>query len=615
MSHTIFRETGGERSISQRCPHSPGRGREGGGLSPLWGLGRGVSSLMVLLAILVSVHGPAAAADWFVNNSCGSSGTGITQTCGATGAFRTIKEALDNPALAAGDTIRIKASGVPYNEAAVITGKSGIQGSPITVTRYDGDMTKPTWRHTTGEMILVQNPWWVFDNIDFDGNAGMDDLFSIRGANVTIRNCLIHNNIQDGISIGQGGDNLTVDNCGLYDLGADGDKHAIVTGKEGGDLTAYTLTGLTITNNYFHHIGGDSIQIFETSGACRQATVSGLIDNNRFEKFNRAGHENAIDIKSRAFANDPLIISNNTITGWDGSTTAEGNRAVVIQHCSDHMKVRGNFFRRDGPGNTGQSCSPCIALTISASTATASAPVVGIEVSGNIFVNHRDSIQVGEGSSNNAFQNLKIWNNTSVGASRSFVRIAGNVGVGSEFRNNLTYNQNVLSLTTGGALSDSVKSHNGWFGTSTQQSSCGQLCDPTDTTGTDPLLVNAAAGDYHLVAGSPAIDKGVDVGLPFSGAAPDLGAVEQGAGGDGVAPAGPTGLQIPPVFLGGLGVDEWNANEGQRYVWRGAGVASRARSRSPGLPGFGLWKARSGSGGGLAVEGGAVGVCCWTEET
>jgi PKD repeat protein len=45
----------------------------------------------------------------------------------------------------------------------------------------------------------------------------------------------------------------------------------------------------------------------------------------------------------------------------------------------------------------------------------------------------------------------------------------------------------------------------------------------------DPLFTNAAGGDFTLQVGSPAIDAGVLVSLPFIGSAPDLGAFESNA--------------------------------------------------------------------------------------
>jgi hypothetical protein len=48
---------------------------------------------------------------------------------------------------------------------------------------------------------------------------------------------------------------------------------------------------------------------------------------------------------------------------------------------------------------------------------------------------------------------------------------------------------------------------------------------PSDVT-TDPLFVNAAGGDFHLQAGSPAINKGTVVGLPYAGSAPEIGAYD-----------------------------------------------------------------------------------------
>lgn len=42
----------------------------------------------------------------------------------------------------------------------------------------------------------------------------------------------------------------------------------------------------------------------------------------------------------------------------------------------------------------------------------------------------------------------------------------------------------------------------------------------------DPLFVNENSLDFRLQSNSPAVDSGIDVGLPFKGNAPDIGAVE-----------------------------------------------------------------------------------------
>jgi len=53
---------------------------------------------------------------------------------------------------------------------------------------------------------------------------------------------------------------------------------------------------------------------------------------------------------------------------------------------------------------------------------------------------------------------------------------------------------------------------------------------PTDRAG-DPVFVDPASGDLRLSETSPAIDAGTDIGLPFDGLGPDIGALE------GVVPA------------------------------------------------------------------------------
>jgi hypothetical protein len=92
--------------------------------------------------------------------------------------------------------------------------------------------------------------------------------------------------------------------------------------------------------------------------------------------------------------------------------------------------------------------------------------------------------------------------------------IIANAGVAYGAHNNIALNPNHNQLYNVTAVSS---------GTSSGHISV----DPFQITA-DPMFVDAANGDYRLLTGSPAIDSGVDVGLPYIGAAPDRGAFEGG---------------------------------------------------------------------------------------
>lgn len=82
-----------------------------------------------------------------------------------------------------------------------------------------------------------------------------------------------------------------------------------------------------------------------------------------------------------------------------------------------------------------------------------------------------------------------------------------------------------LYRRTGGTVDNTHWSYNGssynWANWKTNSSG-----DSHSPTPADPSFTNAGAGDFTLQAGSPAINAGVDVGLPYSGPAPDCGAYE-----------------------------------------------------------------------------------------
>jgi len=79
--------------------------------------------------------------------------------------------------------------------------------------------------------------------------------------------------------------------------------------------------------------------------------------------------------------------------------------------------------------------------------------------------------------------------------------------------------------------------------------------EPHTVINDDPDFVDAGSEDFHLLASSPAIDEGVDLGYPYHGTAPDIGAHEYLV--EGVAVAGevtPTGAVVKRVgkVLGGM---------------------------------------------------------------
>ena len=121
--------------------------------------------------------------------------------------------------------------------------------------------------------------------------------------------------------------------------------------------------------------------------------------------------------------------------------------------------------------------------------------------------------------------NNKFYKNTIIGTTDWAFVVGGSVtnALGIEFRNNIIYQVTNGIFTINPSL---AHTHNMFYdlsGTMYQGTGVG-----AGETTADPKFVNAAARDFHLQIGSPAIDAGFDVGLPFNGTAPDLGAFETG---------------------------------------------------------------------------------------
>lgn len=128
--------------------------------------------------------------------------------------------------------------------------------------------------------------------------------------------------------------------------------------------------------------------------------------------------------------------------------------------------------------------------------------------------------------------NLKLYNNTLIGAQYGIHGWEG--GVQHVFQNNIVADATSAAISGYYAgVSGFVHMNNLFFD---NRADFGWLATPgnMEFSGPDPLFTDAGSGDFTLQSLSPAINIGLDVGLPFVGPAPDLGAFETSV----TAPAG-----------------------------------------------------------------------------
>jgi hypothetical protein len=149
---------------------------------------------------------------------------------------------------------------------------------------------------------------------------------------------------------------------------------------------------------------------------------------------------------------------------------------------------------------------------------------LGIEIDGvlvrnNIIVSNNDGITIRYYGS---VRNVEIVNNTIYNNEDDGISVSAHDVDGITIVNNILHANRGGHISISSSLSDLSISHNLYY----QPESIGSGATDTSPVFGNPLFVDAGTLDFHLQAGSPAIDAGIDVGLPYSGEAPDLGAYE-----------------------------------------------------------------------------------------
>jgi hypothetical protein len=198
-------------------------------------------AVLAALAVL-SLAGPAHAADWFVVPGGVGTGTGSFP-------FGRIQDALN--AARAGDVITV-APGT-YTET-LSTVRNGAAGAPITVRASQPRavvVTRP------GRVLSVGHAYFVVDGLVLDGQYGANDTVRVAstGDFLELRNTEVRRSSKDLIDMADP-EGVVIDGCLIHHAlnAADGrtDAHGVVAGA---------VRRLTIRDTEIHTFSGDGLQV------------------------------------------------------------------------------------------------------------------------------------------------------------------------------------------------------------------------------------------------------------------------------------------------------------------------------------------------------------------
>lgn len=379
-----------------------------------------------------------------------------------------------------GDTLLVRAG--TYNESLALP-RDGQSGKRIVLKAYPNE--KPIIANSI-TLLTLSKQWWLIQGLIFDQQDAASDAIKISGSNSILRGCEIRNGMKDGIDGAKGSTNITIENCTIYDfVNQPGvDAHGIVVNPG--------ARGWKILNNKIYNCGGDCIQLYaEDTHAVADYSKNFTISGNTFYTTLGANSENALDFKGI----DSCLVDGNEMFGFQNKAwvVQKGCRNITGSNNVIHDSERGIEFRGEG-GKTQEN----------------------IKLVRNVLYN----IQKFYVLKFDNVANVELYHNTLANSPVTAIRVEGAGINGGKMQNNLISNCGGVSAS---AISNFTSDYNGWFNTDADE-----LAGANDVTGADPKFVNAAQANFRLASASPAKDKGVNLGLPFTGAKPDLGAYEIG---------------------------------------------------------------------------------------
>jgi parallel beta-helix repeat protein len=350
----------------------------------------------------------------------------------------------------------------------------------------------------------IDSPWASLDHAIEVARAG--DTIMMRGGEYNTNEVWIRGDRGMG---GADGQYLTIKNYP--------GEVASVGGSRWMDLEAdfVRIEGLHFRMPYSLDVGGEGNQIVNNTfygpqpdyAAIMCGGTNNLIQGNRIEI---TGGGSTLDHGIYLLSSTGITIRGNYISGFYGYGIH-----MYDEDKGDHrLKPYENILieRNIVVGSPNRS-----GIILGAHDSTVS--INNVVIRNNVVFNNADA---GILIKYEPISNIQIYNNTiysNAGGILIFTAIDH-----LEIVNNIFASNRDGHIEISGNLTNSTITHNLYD----QPANVGSGTTDAHPVFGNPLFVNANSGDFHLQAGSPAIDAGLDVGMPYTGTAPDLGAYEYG---------------------------------------------------------------------------------------
>ncbi len=406
----------------------------------------------------------------------------------------------------AGDTIKVRAGNYPE---AITVGISGIANAPIVLMNYGAEnVTLDPGRIRFDDGI----DYWKVDGFGFlnSSASGLRISGTHAFAFLTVKNCIFSHHRENGVSMtGPDYNGVTIEDCVIE---WNGEENGVPSGIEGSGIVMY----------------GDRGVLWARRNLIANNWAKGISHGSEFPEY---------------YGDSSIIDSNIIFSNFESG----------IDWQADNSFIRYNWISLNGVRDpeAGEWGDKGLALTNICSNTLVAFNV--IKSSGNHEISPRGY--------NNKFYNntfIKDYYYTTVPGSpyATVIIFFDTDGPDNEFRNNIIINlcdesqhhfaiiaemcERYLDQTWSNNLywcpnaTDPPPANKpfklyGFPGSTYATLSEIQAQYPSQEIGslyTDPDFVSYADSNFNLLPGSPAIDAGVDVGFPYSGAAPDIGAFE-----------------------------------------------------------------------------------------